>query len=181
MTPSKFSKLPKEKQIVMMAKDVIKNIRAGLFTFAYGEFVMIQDSLTRDESLRKIMPRLLKNRSCGVCALGACFLSYVGYANKYNVSEGLLIESRVPPSELFSLLGKILSPKMLQSIEIAYECGDGFFKRNDKRADYLGSEHLLSDADFYAAANFGGKYRSQSNRMIAIMQNIIKNKGDFKP
>lgn len=31
------------------------------------------------------------------------------------------------------------------------------------------------------AVKFGRKYKTPKNRLIAIMKNIIKNKGEFKP
>ena len=64
-------------------------------------------------------------------------------------------------------LSKIFPTGQLRLIELAFEEGSGAF---------------YSDCDTDdAAVKFGRKFRSKKGRLLAIMENIVANKGTFKP
>lgn len=160
---------------VALAKDVIAQIEAKKFLAKSNIFVRITKELPSFSELREQLPKV----KCQVCAKGALFLAHVKLFNKCKVgSSGRL---HIQDSEVKSRLGKIFSKLQMDMIEVAFE----------KRGFSHTSESLIKERRYAqrplltekgtVCVEFGKKFRSVETRLVAIMENVIENKGIFKP
>jgi len=178
----KFKKATKAQKRVMIAQDVLDQIRAKRYRAVTGKWV--DPVWKRDYESQKIKyspnhsaKDAFENKAidhCKVCALGGLFMSCTNL-NNHTTIEDLEIEAdfylgdRVEYNEKISNgLNRIFSQKQLILIESFFEGGEGYF--SSPRDDNYGEEK-------------GIFYKSYSNykRLEIIMQNIIDNDGTFKP
>lgn len=178
-----FQAATKAEKRVLIAKDVIAQIRAKRLRAKSRAWIIPENLDTpaalpfdafydKDASVQKLF--LSKEMApCNCCALGGLFMSCTLYNNKTTVQEldqaaddlGRMIEADGPSNGLT----KFFSRDQLQLIEYAFEGGDGYF--NDWG--------LSGGAVENAYANYN--HIDDEKRLIAIMENIIENKGTFKP
>jgi hypothetical protein len=174
-------KLTKAEMRIAIAKDVIAQIKAKKYNPTNGVWVVSDCGqeyddwlLTAASSCEVDVQVYTKNiNKCNVCALGSLFVSAV---NKYNNVYGTF--DSVSTYEVFSSIGteekkspllRYFSSSQLQLIEFTFEGGMGafYFYDNSSTAE--------------RAYAFYEQYPDDKDRLIAIMKNIIKNKGIFKP
>jgi hypothetical protein len=198
--PSKRASLAskKAKMRVAIAKDVLASLEDKSMVARTGTYVLIkpirrgkQIITMRDHA--KDLRDVLKTKvaHCEVCAKGAIFISAV---NKYDncpitseyiensksafqypfMNDGGDILSRDLNgiSQQSPVLLRYFSQRQLDVIEYAFEQG---------RAGFLESYTDKEIKEKYQAVEFGQKYWNTTERMRAIMQNIIENKGTFRP
>jgi hypothetical protein len=183
-----FNKLSEEDKRVAIAKDVIKQVKVGKYSAYTGTYVHINNELERNSSLQEHFDEI----TCDVCALGGLFMSNVKFNNQCTIDT-------LKPRKFLDLL-KYFSAEQLFLIEIAFECWD------ENKILNIDSENNLVDNSLWDgifvgfstldeitndldtirdkienAYNFGIKYTLSDVRLIAIMQNIVKNKGEFIP
>lgn len=175
--------MKKSEKAVALAKDVLKylrymNVRDGV-AYCYGRLPdSIKDDCPGKEEAQKHIAGLTKN--CKVCALGACFLSYIRLFDKVALRD---ISPSKPEFSTFSAgesvdvdyydivgqLNKIFSEKQMVLIESAFE------------QHCVQFAYDIDQDDIEAAEIFGQKYAEPKKRLRAIMQNIVRNNGVFKP
>lgn len=115
-----------------------------------------------------LQPLLLKDKGeCRVCAKGALFLSAVRKFNSAKVGD-------VADDDDFKIAVKIFGLKQYDLIEAAFEGWDSTKERWDG-TEYTGNTSVP------AATAFGDQYDGNTERLVAILKNIIKNDGTFKP
>ena len=163
----------KAKKAIRVCKDVIANLRSRKLQAAQGIYVSqdVSDAITeidQDEvSLQKVLKKWLKpRRQCQVCALGSLFISKVDRYNKCNVSPWDVLSPY--GIEFNKQLSEIFSREQQSMIESAFETEPG--------EKYWDPECAIGKA-----IEFGAKYKNPTTKLIAIMNNIIKNGGTFKP
>jgi len=180
----KFLSLPKAQQRVEIAKDVIKMVKAGKIIAQRGTYFRSSDEVLTKEGadLQKLLCSS-KTNTCEVCGIGAAFYSLVRKADRFKLSgnmlndawwddrEGIKELSGIGDDDMRKLLRKHFSSKQLTLIETAFET---YVAGND-------NGYVPSEIDERKAINFGEKFDSSEGRLKAIMQNIIDNKGEFKP
>lgn len=193
MTSEKFNLLSPEKQRIAVAKDVIAQIKAkrykpahkGYVKFLDGNFDIIDAAKDTSEDLQTCIPKL---KECAVCARGAIFLSTVKIDNSFSVDNVNYTWNgvyEVEEEDIEERL-KLIFGDQQYLIEYAFEGWDssGQFANQfqDSSGHFLSNtlEMLYDDLESTAVA-FHKKYKSPSDRVIAIMENIIKNDGLFKP
>lgn len=159
-----FKKASAAQKRVLIAKDVLKQLKLGKIKAKQGVYVTAQkydwtNNINPDKEFCEL------NIKCSVCALGAAMLSEIRMNNNLKVREmhgynysvkfgDNYITSR---KESGDRLDKYFTESQLVLIERAFEgWGDGKVK------------------DFYC------KYRNDNKRIAAIFRNIIQNKGTFK-
>jgi hypothetical protein len=109
-------------------------------------------------------PFLLKSTTpCRVCAKGALFLSTVRRYNKASVKD-VMCDNMETAEKMF---GK----HQFNLIEAAFEQWD--FTIPDTHEEEHGRPVP------YEVQAFGNKYEDDTDRLVAILKNIIKNKGNF--
>ena len=188
-----FTEASVEMKRVIIAKDVIKQIIANKFKaetgkymrFTYDGISMFPDSIFRNLveikgrkecELQEIIQD--ENIKCRVCALGSCFLSLINLNDNYKLNEDIsYILSGVERTqhEIAKVLSPYFSISQLRLMENTFEANDlpGYIRHDC--IELNGIE--LTDK----AMNFGSVYIKDNDRLIAIMQNIIDNNGEFKP
>lgn len=168
---------------VLIATDVIAQIKAKKFEAKEGTWVTPVDAKTEnvisnladefggDASLRELM--LAGKLKCDCCALGAMFMSCTLYNNRTTADDfeheiDYSFDDRIESGDGFkNQLHRVFSRTQMELIEATYEGNCGAFRVGGAKADRV---HDWQD-----------KYPDAKNRLIAIMHNIIKNKGKFIP
>lgn len=178
-----FDKLNKSEKRVAIAKDVIKSLNSNKFSASSGTYFNLRfkeqqnflDSEKESDNLE--LQTILKSEvvTCDVCAIGGIFASKVNLGNKCKVNvkkeyfeEGEDIDTP-NDQEMVENLKTIFGEKELRAIEYAFE-GQDIDETFSKDEEFPNEKY----EDFY------DEYDDDTERMIAIMKNIIKNKGTFK-
>ena len=127
---------------------------------------------------------------CDCCALGAMFMSCTLNNNKTTMADldevqfvlGEHIERGTKDGAMSNGLTKFFSFAQLKLIEQAYEGGDGGWSIdltvNPKTGDALDELRQPTPTEAKLLA-WGNKYPNDSERLVAIMTNIVKNNGTF--
>ena len=172
MTNKKFQELTRAEKRVAIAKDVLislkqKRIRANTGSyFCYTNF----DEFDENDSAKKHINQI----KCECCALGATLLSTVKFANTLTISDLRFYSGSHGRS--WQIFKDIFTPKQLALIEYAFE-HNTYGNRIAQNVFY----EYISYKKQREAVDFGLKYAKEDERLVAIMENIIKNKGTFKP
>ncbi len=175
---------------VLIAKDVLAQIEAKRFKPIVGRWIEARDKNNRllplityddsrfgeDDSVRELFLNETIG-SCNCCALGAVFMSCTLYNNQTTVEDfdhetGWFDEIIADGGSFTNGLTRFFSRTQLMLIEIAFEGGVGGFKLD---------EVAVPPKVALAALNWERKHPNDKKRLIAIMQNIIKNAGKFVP
>jgi len=165
---------------VRIARDVLVQLRLGRYVAQQGVYVEVntpQDGridydtytdINLNQSFQKFFKQN-KEATCEVCALGSAFASLVNIENKCSIVQ---IQD---PENLFVRLSKYFGNENIVLMESAFEC------------DKLNNINHRSDESFYIdddllglAAEWGKRYIDDTQRLRAIMFNVIRNNGDFK-
>lgn len=170
---------------VQIAKDVLKQIKLGTlkpkngtfierlrpfrrksaFGGTYNEYCFYDEDKPHPEQLCEVLEKL----PCKVCALGGIFAATVKRFNKFESVPNLNMD------EGYDYLNSYFSKQQLDMIECSFELGQGRVA------------HWSFDPDSFpyslenTCIEFGEQYKAGEERMVAIMKNIIKNKGTFVP
>lgn len=176
----RFKKMTPAQKRVTIAKDVILALNSKLIRAAQGTYVELPSPILRkreeivnkqnkdgfysddERDLREVLLEQ-RNPSCSACALGAIFVSSVYRQDKATVEEAVDIGAY----DIKEYMDGIFSEDQLTLIEHAFE------KWELPRS-------FASGHNIYDASNWGDKFTTPHDRMVAIMENIIKNKGTFK-
>jgi hypothetical protein len=163
----KFEKATPAQKRVMIAKDVILQIRAKKFIAESGTYFHLnKDAGNEPVELRNIICE--EQTTCNVCAIGGAFASAVRITNNFKMKgHGAYFEDIYKKSE------PIFGGKNLTLMETAFEQGVVGYYAKAKI-----SKSLLEKAESFRSRK---KIMTDEKALIAIMQNIIKNNGTFKP
>ena len=183
-----FSKLSKPQKRVAIAKDVIAQIKIGRYVAnvgAYIDSINFKNDLEMGEMKNKdIQKNFGKIENCTVCAMGACLMSATKFANKLNFRDIGGSTDDLDNKKVKDLFSKLFSPEQLLMIETAFE-GEGESWNDESRVAYdlfnLNKGYFKGSDMLRASDSFGNGYEEDDEKLIAIMQNIIDNKGTFKP
>ncbi len=185
----KFWALTKPQQRVAVAKDVIKMLNTKFLHAKKGTYFQFDSSV-------KIVPEKLddlfstikrKQDSCTVCGIGGCFAGMVDLGNKITTKSVIGEVDRVEyfdeigDEDMRKYLRKVFTPRQLTMIECAFEMYAGHHDGKDYAKSWGTKAWDKNVKDSHAADDFGRNYANSNDRLIAIMENIIKNKGEFKP
>lgn len=184
-----FETLSKAEQRIEIARDVLAQLKAKTLIAESGVWVNILSSnkygntsnslfeMTEEKGHKndKEVAEVLEKKKCRVCALGACFVSTVKKLDKLKMSD--LENGQNDFAVLVKYLSKVFSKDQLKLIEVAFEEDGGQVSSDDV---YNGQ----------AASNFFENIVNSVNndwnnwddlKLRLIMENIIANKGLFKP
>lgn len=161
---------------VSIAKDVLKQLKAKKFIASPGVWVddkklgyLDEYVYTRTEKAEgPIDACTFANgiTKCKVCALGSIFVSA---ARMYKIMlSGSLETEEVFDNLATSPLKRYFSVKQLELIEYAFEGGDGVYIPGNFNDELDGLAFFLA-------------HRTPTDRLEAIMRNIVKNNGTFIP
>lgn len=195
-----FKKATKSQKRVMIAEDVIASIKSKLYKITPQVWVKGLDAeYAADGTQLQSLLTEDNMKDCKCCGLGACFLSSVRLFNDVLVDEIETI-SEMELEDIQNNLNSIFGTTNTQMIEVAFERGRGRFYvegalsaynryKNDPDESITWKEAVedyvygcvLTIKQAQDAMAFGKRYSKSTDRLIAIMKNIIKNKGEFIP
>lgn len=181
----KFKAMNASQKRCAIAQDVIDSIKANKIQPTSGKWVEYSNvTETKLADLRDLQWKDSSNETetqlqdvykdmpkCSACALGAMFVCAVLRHDHLTVDEADY--GSVYYYDINEYLVDFFKVEQIELIECAYERGKGQI--------FDETSESLSDVQMNNATAFGKKYPSNSDRMIAIMKNIIKNNGKFVP
>ena len=157
---------------VEIAKDVIETLDAQRMVATPLEYFKLgthtEGALESFEATALSVRRKGKTK-CRVCALGATVVCAVGLYDEAPELEEDWGYKHVSNSTMRDVLSRWFSRQQLDLIECAFEMCSGFD---------LGKS---SNASRETAETFGEGFSHPRARLVAIMQNIVDNKGLFRP
>jgi len=166
MNASEFRKLPRWKQRVLIAKDVLKRLSTKQFKPHPGIWVhaWMDDGKTMD--LQKLVNA---GQQCEVCALGGIMASYASKLNSIQLAPSIRDKGKYVADfgAHDAKLSRVFGKTQLELIESVFEDEEGIF--------------IIPDSKYDAAEDFIDKYPMPEQRFKAIFQNIVKNSGTFNP
>jgi hypothetical protein len=178
-----FEKLSPSDKRVAIARDVLAQLDAGRITAEAGVYVrsfdlvnLIEES-AKDAQLQNLLPEV---EECNVCALGSMFICGVNIANKLPVKGLTTFEEEVSGSDAKKYLRRFFTNGQLGLIESAFETGD--MLDNYSRVSQHDANLLRAAILFGQLFDLEDDYQTGDElRLRAIMENIIVNKGTFRP
>ncbi len=173
---AKFAKMTPAQKRVAIAQDVIAGLKAKRLVASPGVYVQIlaKSKMVTERDVKngvELQAKLAKVKRCNVCALGGVFVAAVDRFNgikcnsdigltKPGEYDGFSYGGEVDDVVMKEHLRKFFSVPQLEDIEMAFE---GFDPNGCRINDNAWTQRI----------------RNSTERMSAIMQNIIKHKGRF--
>lgn len=191
-----FNRASKAQQRVLIAQDVIDQLKAKRLVATRGVWVKphynaakVAIGIFSNRPLAEVSVReaYLDKRitSCQTCGIGSLLASCVLFKNEVTTEEvGYALnfmtlwkhkhKDKLGLRDLFGL-------SQLQQIELAFELGRGMFVLPTARDAELRTLTTLKLKVAQRAIAFGRRYKKVGDRLLAIMRNIVRNKGTFQP
>jgi hypothetical protein len=160
---------------VAIAQDVIDTLMVGRMTAESMTYLRVSGRSRAVDSFEAVALSLKAPRyqtTCEVCAIGAAAICAVGLYDQAPGMEKAFEEDdyNFEAGPMRRVLRRWFSNEQLGLIESAFERRSAFARR----------EGASEDAIFYAT-QFGWEHDDDSDLLVAIMQNIVDNKGTFNP
>lgn len=194
-----FKEMTKSEKRVAIARDVLLQLRTNKYVPKLGVWVSSEEDLIRPGDENKQLQEVLKGKVCQVCAVGSVFVSAVRLFNRLKCKDaverfrlnsngtiyGVVNEVGFDEAEVY--LDRFFSDHQIVLMEIAFEKGNGRYCFSASSFEYAlrsggyDETYLRARYHRYCALKFGLQYKSNTDRMKAIMKNIIRNKGEFRP
>lgn len=160
-----FKRATKQERAVMVAKDALKMLNAGKTMASTGVWVDLSDYYDESTLKNQICDISDKFEDCSVCALGSLMLSEIRHTNKLKVGDA---GDEIWYQDFGHRLNKVFSKPQQRLMELAFEGGCGYFDGGD-----------CTEGQFEKVDAFYNKYPDDSDRLRAILKNVIKNGGKF--
>jgi hypothetical protein len=164
---ARFKKMNKQRRRVAIAQDALAQLLADNYLTSKTLYFAVKNTRKYSETCQ-VNQVLAEGEKCYVCAKGALFASKVSFTNNLKIGEvkdSYSIESSDTKDKVNDF-----SEEQMDMIEVAYE---GWAPKGNS-LNYNDENYLKSQA-------FGNSYKGKKKKLIAILQNIIANKGEFKP
>jgi hypothetical protein len=164
-----------ESKAVRVASDVLAHL--SVYRVYVGRYLQGRVPGIGDKDVDLSCHLAAVEENCDVCALGALLLSKArlydnipisSLAAEYSTWRRDAIE--VSGTTIRRHLGDVFSQHQLHMIESAFEM-----------CSIVESPGLHEECDISDSVAFGRRYNSSRERLGAIMENIVENKGQFKP
>ena len=185
-TKTKKKRLTKIQMRVAIAKDVIAQINSKKLIPETGVWIYDPKLGSIDDHIDNLIDKAMEDEKndtcrfepfnardftkkvnkCKVCALGSIFVSAVNLYDDVELKDGEEAASVFETLDL-SPLSKYFSPTSLAFIECCFEGED-----SAHWCDIDGKESAIAIA-------YHRSFRLSKERLIAIMKNIVRNKGEF--
>lgn len=162
-----YSEMTPEQKRMAIAKDVITHVRTERLRPQCGAYLLWNDDFRVDVIDKGNAAEVMQH--CTVCAKGAMVLTRI---DRFN-SLTLPASGRIFNADCVESLDDIFDEWQLELIEAAFECA--------AQRDLEYEELLEVAAEMQAAVAFGELHETPTDRLVAIMQNIIDNNGTFSP
>ncbi len=179
-----FESMSSRKRAVAIAQDVLDQLKAEKITARRSIYVSAPHDILvkmQDRYYLTVPLEEIAEMHCDCCAIGASVLSFSRLFNRMS-AEPCDIEqgdgggrSRFFPNRI--MLSEAFSWQTIALIEVAFESDAKFF---GEASYHRGKDIRINSADIKAAVAMRGR-KSDKSLLRIIMQNIVDNKGMFKP
>lgn len=192
--------LTKVERRLAVVKDAIKQIKLNKYAVKARSLILAKGELLKfvleDMEAQNVLKTLLKKKDgnpiCNVCARGALLISTIHKENNFILSDlNFCSDSYNQDGITDKKLRTLFSEHQLALIEQAFECGTQWFKENlDSEEDEITNQiytkaalntEYLSLKEIKKCKTFHDNYYNETDRVLGIFQNLVKNKGIFKP
>ncbi len=166
----KFDSSSKAEKRVMIAKDILKLLKAEVVSGKAGEYVEFNSMpFFYDDQAQGHLHNIPK---CEVCGIGGIAYAYILRKNNCTIGEMDTLGS----GDILKMV-KIFPKRQMNLIESAFEQWDSFDNGRNKKVP------AFERAYYFRSNNNCPKHKRGTNNkaLELIMKNIIKNKGTFKP
>lgn len=165
ISAAKWKTMSNPAKAVAIAKDAIYRVQVGQLKPTSGEWAQFCRDDIDSRRVNDVQTLVKKGVKCSACALGGCIIGLAVHEDRMTEIEAEF------SGQTRTRLEEIFGDDNLLLIEYTFEMGEG----------YIGS-YELNDLDLIKRALvFGSKYRSPKTRFLAILENVAKNRGQFKP
>ncbi len=166
----------KTQKRLMVVRDVIRQIEGKFVVPENGEFVVTKNSAVCSLQENDELQAALYGTKCNCCAMGGLFVSFVRLADNCQIGNDVSFyryydterKGAFTLSDGQPVLERLFPQKNLEMIEVAFELGHG-----QCCMEGVGTQKRC--------IAFGKQYKSAKTRMLAILNNMLANKGLFKP
>jgi hypothetical protein len=182
-----FVTLSPAKQRVVIAQDCLDRMNIGHLTPSRGKFIdswdlsliVVGDSDANLDGVTEVPSCSLKDRFneipvCSACAKGSLLLAFVGRINHFDVNDLNFGNNNDTTDKSHAKLLEIFDIRQLALIEMAFE--DHLFITETPEGKPL----KFARSTHKKASDFFHSYEDSNERMRAICETIIENKGTFK-
>lgn len=179
-----FKDMTDTEKRIAIAKDVLAQLAIGRLeanhSYLTSDVVerFIRDAVSPDDDLKRAV---VAEKNCQACALGSLFVSAAGLSPKpLTVEDNWSKEpedrwGEVSPTTMTDYLSDVFTVAQLWLIEDAYETMNMYGYEDEGGGEYNDAEAVQ------AAIHFGKGFEDDRWRLMAIMENIVKNDGEFRP
>lgn len=163
----RFESMSKRDKRIAIAKDVIAQINADIYTASRGQYIsFVGDKISYDKTIQSCSPSAL---TCICCARGAAIISAARLFNQTNLTTEDWEQTWGGDASWNIYERKFFTPRMSRMMEVAFE--------RDTVGEIIGN---VEKTDIDAARKYGYDLSDDANqRLKQIMQNIIDNNGMF--
>lgn len=176
-TNEKFKKLTLKEKRIAVCQDVLAQLKAEKYKATQGTYVHI-NALDEDKMIEDLSELVCDKNApeCTVCAKGALFLSQVRKGDNFSVDnirgfDGLSWDIDIYAEDFDDYQEEIFTRYQLDLIEYVFERKNQVVATNFKDSDLVKIDRFLS---LHA-------YATSEEMLVAILTNMIKNNGTFKP
>jgi hypothetical protein len=175
LTPAEFNKLPRSEKAVLVAKDVIKQIKAEHYFATPGDYISLTYDKEKIRESASAQECLINNKlECEVCIRGAIFVSAVRFKNKLTVEQVEYagfndVHGRRTNANTFT---KDIFSKSQQ------ELMEEFFEANEYSSQECNTKDTIA-VRAYAMDVAENRVLDADVRMVEAMKNVIRNDGKF--
>ena len=177
MKQKSWSRMTKEEKRITTIKDTLAQLasktivlQAGagyLSSILKGELILEQDHV----NVKDVLPQI----TCQVCLKGALFFGHVSrHNNCFTNRYGFEIEEVDTKERLIS----VFSVLQLDMVEAAFECSV-ITDDTDQLETFAEGAKITELGE--KCVKFGKRFKNDTNRFKAIMNNMLENKGIFTP
>lgn len=166
---ARFRKLTRADQRIKIIKDVISLLKSRKIipTQHSGSYISISAEYTYNK--KDQLNEVLDDKTCTVCGIGGLFVSAVSLHNNLIAGDIGYLTSGADGTRLKRYLQNWFDIKQLGLIECAFEDSHSF-------AAVSSPQKAIWDA-----RHFGSQWGDPKERLLKICENILDNKGIFKP
>lgn len=160
--------MTKQEKIVEVCRDVLLQLERGKYTL--GHIYLSASEYMPDTKEGDLQQHVDKIEKCYVCAIGAALMSKARLYNNVPIKSVLSCRGNIDANQdnIIKNMNDIFSARLLYEMEAAYE-----------RTPRLCDDYCISKERLCGATAFGESYINDRERMVAIMENIIDNNGEF--
>lgn len=176
MRNKEFEKLTAAQKRVEVAKDVLEQLKTNQYTPNTGFYINIVSNCEESDDIQSHFSEV---RRCEVCQIGAIILSVTRFRNKLTFGDVGTNMYYMNHDKINEILKGIFTADQLLLIEHAFEGYDPFADRYS--IEGMDNDIDLTPQEIERITDFRSHYRKSNTLMRAIMENIIANKGTFKP